>query len=280
MDPIAIGKKIKEAYPQYAKADDALLGNKYLQKYGGVITAVKSGQIKITDLPAEQRAGVGLGMAAIEPNQVDPMEAIQQVVTQGGSDFINKGKTKDERMAIAQEVMKAGGMDKYRQLLPLKDLSTEKELTGIQSSVDLKGKIDTSLPNFEQDTAGGTGPLAQYIPFFLRSPEGREKVAGVEQVRALYQQMISGKVISDREAERLKQFLPTKGKTETNNREDLKRLKDGIDLNLKLFEKGKREGLTANEAYDKYGAEIIGSQRNTRLGKSIDVNSYLDKYFK
>ena len=34
MDPALIGKKIKELYPQYAKVDDALLGQKFMLKHG------------------------------------------------------------------------------------------------------------------------------------------------------------------------------------------------------------------------------------------------------
>lgn len=268
MDPIAIGKKIKEAYPQYANRDDSELGTSYLQKYGGAISSVRSGQVKITDLPAEQRAGVGLGMAAISPEQVDPMQAIADVVSQGGSDFVNKGKSIDERAAIAQAIKKLGGVSQYRQVLPLEDLTTEKEKEALDTATQLKSKIDASLPNFQEDTMGGTGPLARFIPGFLRSPQGREKVADVEQIRALYQQAISGKVISDREAERLKKFLPNDAKTETQNREDLKRLSDQLDLSFNLFEKAKRQGLTPNEAYTKYGPEFLKKYGINLGGKS------------
>ena len=135
------------------------------------------------------------------------MEAISTAMREGGSEFINRGKTKDERAAIAQEIAKMGGVGKYREALPLQDLLSDKESESMRASTDLKSKIDLSLPNFEKDIMGGTGPLAQFIPGFLRSPQGREKVANVGEITALYQQMISGKVVSDAEVKRLKQWM-------------------------------------------------------------------------
>jgi len=106
----------------------------------------------------------------------------------------------------------------------------------------------------------GGGPVTRFIPGFARGEAGREEVETVEQVRAAYQQMISGKVLTEQEAKRLKVFLPHMGKTDTQNREDLERLREGIELNLKLFELGKREGLTPDQAYMKYGRQILGEQ--------------------
>ena len=65
MDPIAIGKKIKEAYPQYANVDEAILGQKYLQKYGGAVSGIQSGQIGIKDIPEAQRTGVSIGLQGV-----------------------------------------------------------------------------------------------------------------------------------------------------------------------------------------------------------------------
>src|SRR3990167_4509912 len=65
MDPVAIGRKIKEAYPQYANADEATLGQKYLQKYGGAVSGIQSGQIGIKDIPEAQRTGVSIGLQGV-----------------------------------------------------------------------------------------------------------------------------------------------------------------------------------------------------------------------
>jgi len=194
-------------------------------------------------------------------NTPQGVDAISLAMKQGGSEFVNKGKTKDERSAIAEEIAKMGGVSGYRQALPLKDLATEAENTGLTASTDLKSKIDRSLPQFEKDVPGGTGPIAGRlfdIPVLggvlqsMASPETRNKRASAGQIMSLYQQMISGKVVSDAEVQRLQAFLPSGNKSETQNREDLNRLKNDIQSNMDLFEIAKREGLTANEAYDKY----------------------------
>src|SRR3990167_7602082 len=65
MDPSIFGKKIKELYPQYASLEDSVLGQKYMQKYGASVGGVKSGQIKISDIPIEQRSAVGLGLESV-----------------------------------------------------------------------------------------------------------------------------------------------------------------------------------------------------------------------
>ena len=87
MDPKIIGEKIKQAYPQYANIDAATIGNKYLQKYGGAVNAVQSGQMKITDLPVEQRVGASLGVtqqgSTAEEKQVNEVKD-----TIGGIDTI------------------------------------------------------------------------------------------------------------------------------------------------------------------------------------------------
>lgn len=193
-------------------------------------------------------------------------DAVAEVMKQGGSTFVGKGKDKDARSAIAETILKMGGVGKYREAMPLKDLVSDDEDKTLSGATDLLTKIDVAQPNFgpDQDKVGGTGPIAQYIPSWLRTPEGREKIATSEQVRALYQQLISGKVVSEQEAQRLKAFLPAASKTETQNAEDLARLKEGIEINLKIFEKAKREGLTAGEAYRKYGKEFIGGGGTSR----------------
>jgi hypothetical protein len=170
-------------------------------------------------------------------------------------------------------------------------LITDTESTGLTASTDLKSKIDRSLPGFAKDVPGGTGPIAgmaynaPIIGKLLQSwssQETRDKRANAGQIMALYQQMISGKVVSDAEVQRLQTFLPSDYKSETQNREDMQRLKDGIDINMQLFERAKRENLTANQAYDKY-AEYDPKEKKLKIKGSEsggnDVNSYLDKYF-
>lgn len=246
VDIAAVGRRVKQIYPtgvskdgrSYASIPDEEIGSKYLLANGDKA------------LPA-------LGMS---PNT---NKNYSKVVSEGGSDLISKGKTQEERAAIADQIVAAGGINAYRKSLPLKDLVNDKEAAALDTSTNLLTQIDRASEAMKDRGPlgiGGTGPLAQFIPGFLRTQGSQDKVADAEQVRATYQQMVSGKVISDQEAKRLSAFLPTKGKTEAQNERDLERLRQGIDLNLQLFEKAKREGLTPNEAYAKYGKDIMKSQ--------------------
>jgi hypothetical protein len=194
-------------------------------------------------------------------------DVISEVRKQGGGDLIDKARTKDERIAVAQEILDAGGVVAYKQLLPLKELATEKEIAGLEAKTDLLTQINMAQPAMAKEKIGGTGPIVglpgiSALADIFGSPEGREARATPEAVRATYQQMISGKVVSDREAARLKAFLPLKTKTETQNAQDLERLAFRLELNMKLFERAKRENLTPNEAYDKYGKEMVEDRFN------------------
>jgi len=77
MDPKTIGARIKQAYPQYANVDETSLGNKYLQKYGGAVSGVQTGKLKLTDIPEAQRVGVSLGLE--EPAQTAEKTQINEV---------------------------------------------------------------------------------------------------------------------------------------------------------------------------------------------------------
>ena len=79
MDPSGIGRKLKELYPQYANVDEVMLGQKYMQKYGGAVSGVQSGQIKITDIPEAQRVGVSVGLQGVgyEPPEKNTKTADQ-----------------------------------------------------------------------------------------------------------------------------------------------------------------------------------------------------------
>lgn len=252
-------KRQKAINAGYKAADvDAFI--KQQKDNAAMMELAKKGVVKPADLASKDpQLALKIAQQSTTPNTPTGADAVAEAMRQGGSQFIQQGKDVAARNAIAETILKLGGVNKYRQQLPLNDLLNPAEKTSETAATDLQREIDYSLPAFQKDELGGTGPVAQYIPGFLRTPAGREKVADVGKVQALYQQMISGKVVSDREVERLSQFLPTKGKTETQNREDFLRLKKGIEDNLTLFEKAKREGLTPNEAYQKYGSSVIRS---------------------
>ena len=200
-------------------------------------------------------------------------EAVAEVIRQGGSDLIQKGGTKDERYAIAEGILKSGGISEYKKQIPLIELINDKEETDIQTQTDLLQLIDQGINLFSgQKTKLGTGPLAALIPGFAAGETTRNLRRSVENVKSQYAKILSGATISDNEMKRLEQFLPSSNKTEQQNLEDLKKLSRDIQINQLIFEKGKREGLTANQAYNKYGKEVfnqfgVGENQSTQEGE-------------
>jgi len=88
MDPIAIGKKLKTTWigatasdgRKYADIPDEELGSMYIKKWGGSIEAVKSGQLKMTDIPEKNRVFVGVGLSALEGgDQITGAKAVSKL---------------------------------------------------------------------------------------------------------------------------------------------------------------------------------------------------------
>lgn len=202
---------------------------------------------------------------------VDP---IAEVIKQGGSELLKKASGAAERKMLAQDIISSGGVSQYRKTLPYENLLSDKENTALQTQTGLLSQIDDALPLFAHDVMGGTGPLGQYVPGFMAGPLTREKRRVVTELNSAYQNMISGKTISDKEAKRLSQFLPSSSKTETQNSEDLQHLKDGIVNAQSLFEQSKREGLSIDEAYKKYGNQSNSGSSKTVTMQSPDGKQY------
>lgn len=183
--------------------------------------------------------------------------AESQVIKQGGANLLDQAKDPQTRRSLAATIINSGGVNQYKQSLPLDALLNDNERTGLKASTETLAKMDAALQAFKGSKDWfGTGILSQAIPDFLASSTTQDLRRKAADVRAGYMQTISGKVISDREAERLKQFLPDKDKSEQQNINDLNYLRDQLSRNMQLFEIGKREGLTANQAYDKYASKF------------------------
>ena len=227
------------------------------QNYVDVYKQLKTVGLSQKDIAELQLKGMEIG-AVYDPNTNSytynsGKDPVAEVIKQGGSSILMKAKNKEERISLARDIIESGGVSAYRSQLPLADLvdSTEEKELGKQT--DLLALLDSAVPLFEKDVLGGTGPLAQFVPGLLAGSFTREKRRIAEQLGSMYQQMISGKTISDKEAKRLAKFLPNSAKTETQNYEDLQHLREGIMNAQTLFEQAKREGLTIDEAYRKYG---------------------------
>ena len=131
-DLASVGKKVKQAYPGYSYMTDEQLGMKFLAKYGNNAPLLKA----VT-------GDVGKPAGA---------EAVAEVMKQGGSDFINKGKDIASRVAIAESILDSGGVAGYRKLVPLEDLATDKEKDGLADVTSLLSQIERS------EKAIGTSP--------------------------------------------------------------------------------------------------------------------------
>jgi len=205
--------------------------------------------------------------------------AISEVMNQpGGRKLLEGIKTKDERESVSQEILDIGGVQKYRETLSLGDLMTDKENDANKIATELLGSIDQAIPYFSKGGPMGTGPLARLIPEWALTLTGDERTKEMrrqaESITAEKLLALSGKVISDKEAERLKKFLPKSEKTEETNYGDLQKLKRDLERNLEIFEKSKREGLSIIEAYKKYKNEYGLGEGN----EMKDVDYYLKKY--
>lgn len=207
--------------------------------------------------------------------------AISRVASQSASakTYLNQFKSKGERAAVAEQILKSGGWNSFTKdpSFSISALLTDKEKVALEAQTGLMVDLDSAIASFSGgDQMGGTGPLAQFLPGIVAGGKTREMRRNLETVRAQYQKAISGATVSDSEVKRLSAFLPTSAKTESQNLEDLQRLKQGIEANQKIFEASKREGITVNEAYSKYGKEIMGGDfkgtTTTTTQKTLDKN--------
>jgi hypothetical protein len=197
--------------------------------------------------------------------------AVAEVIKQGGRDFITGGSAA-ERQAIAEEILRSGGVKEYRKLLPLTNLVSTTELNALQDQTDLDVLLSQAINYFENNKSfTGTGLFAQLVPGAVAGETTREMRRQIETIKALYAKAISGATISDREMKRLATFLPSSGKNEAENLGDLEKLQRDIKINQEIFELGKREGLTSNQAFDKYGKEIF-SKYGVDLGSDEKTN--------
>ncbi|RLG44737.1 MAG: hypothetical protein DRN81_03805 [Thermoproteota archaeon] len=199
-------------------------------------------------------------------------DAIAEATQQGGEDFVNTGRSHLERIAIAENIMRMGGVAEYRKTQALDDLITSTERNDLEEQNALIILLNQGLGVFE-DFRGpiGTGPiLGRLIPGAVAGKRTRGLRRITENIRSTYQKIISGATVSDAEVKRLKEFLPTTTKTEETNIEDMQSLLVGLQINQKIFEIGKKENLTPNEAFSKYGEDVFEEFGQPFPGKESD----------
>lgn len=188
--------------------------------------------------------------------------AVAEVVKQGGAKLLSQVTNPAQKVSIAEDILAAGGVKEYRNLVPLKSLLNKDQEKAETAMTEMMLSMDRAMEVFQGgDKLGGTGPIAGILnandwnPFRSENTKEMNRLAGA--ITANYQKMLSGVAISDKERARLEKFLPTGYKNESTNLDDLKTLHEGIQANLELFELSVREGLTPNEAYQKYGKEVL-----------------------
>lgn len=184
-------------------------------------------------------------------------QALQEVMNQGGANLLT-GSTLAERTAQAQAIMKMGGVDAYRQNLDLASLMSEKELSANAALGDFARQVQMSLGDFQgKEGSGGTGLFAGMLPRPIAGQKARDLRRSASSISSEKIKELSGAAVSEQEAERLSQFLPTRFKSETENTADLQRLANGIAINQELFEIAKRNNLTLTQALYQYGPQVF-----------------------
>lgn len=207
-------------------------------------------------------------------------DAIAKVIKEGGGQLLGLAKDKDSREALAKDILKTGGVAEYRKTLPVEQLVSDAERGKLSEQNELLVLIDQAIPTFSNgDKWGGTGWFEQWIPNQIATKNIQEMRRQSDTIRSMYQKAISGATVSDQEVERLKKFLPSSDKNESQNLEDLQKLRRDLSINAQIFELGKREGLTPNEAYRKHGKELFaqfGEDRSDILDD--DDEAIIQKY--
>lgn len=172
------------------------------------------------------------------------------------------GRDKDARFAQAAAMQKLG-VDKYFQASALPDLLTDKELTAREAATGLlnsASSIFSQVSNREGSGAQnvqGVGPLGRFRPGFLTNTEGKTLKQDITNLTAAKMKEISGAAISDREVQRLSKALPQVGDMESVILTKAKNIADSIEVGLQMQEYAKRERLTLDEAYKKYGSQAF-----------------------
>lgn len=187
----------------------------------------------------------------------DPM---QYVADNQATKYLT-GKDKDARNAQAAAIQKLG-VDGYLKSSALPDLLTEKEQTARDATTALLNSA-SAIYSEVQDQNGkpkdvqGVGILGQLRPGFLTNTEGKTLKQDITSLTAEKMREISGAAVSDKEVQRLSKALPQVGDPESVIFTKAKNIADSLEIGLQMQELAKRERLTLDQAYMKYGAQAF-----------------------
>lgn len=203
--------------------------------------------------PVLQRS---LYLKSLEEEEKDPF---MEVYENYGSKYLT-GKSMDERRQQAAVIQKYG-LKPYLENAPLTDLLTPNELekreaaTGILNDLSQLSSLlqgDNGVKNLQ-----GIGPAGRFRPEFLTNREGITAKQLITNFTAQRMNEISGAAVSDKEVRRLSDALPTIGDSEKTIRDKVNNIENSILIGLELQEVAKREDITLDQAYKKYGADLF-----------------------
>lgn len=158
--------------------------------------------------------------------------------------------------STAQAVYNAGGIPEYLELNP-DAIYSNKEKEAMNAKKDILSSVRTALAYFdEKGRAPGVGPFTGLFGNLFIGKEGetvRENIAKISNEKI---KEMSGAAVSDQEAKRLMQELPSK----TDKDSTIKRKLEAIEASIVVGEELKKiaivEGITHDQAYIKYGGEL------------------------
>lgn len=259
------GAAQKQANADKSQADELGMYEKKLQlqqKYSG--TSSQPGALSEIESKAISEGNAKIGYdEATGTYKVTPQIKVDPLVWAADNQVFKHltGKSKEERYAQAEAMQKLG-VDGYMKSSALPDLLTEKELTARDTATGLLNSA-SSIYSQVQDRNGkaadveGVGILGKFRPGFMTNEAGRTLRQEITGLTAAKMKEISGAAISDREVQRLSKALPQIGDPESVIMTKSKNIADSLEIGLQMQEVAKRERLTLDQAYKKYGAEAF-----------------------
>lgn len=188
-------------------------------------------------------------------------DPLKYVMKEFGSKYLT-GRSIEERRAQAEAIQELG-LKGYLENSPLTDLLTPKEIekrdaaTGILN--DLSQIESIIAKGSGAKNVQGVGPLGRFRPEFLTNAEGVTTKQLITRFTAQRMNEISGAAVSEKEVARLTGDLPTVGDTEKTVLTKARNIATSIEIGLEMQELAKREDITLDQAYAKYGEQAFKS---------------------
>jgi len=225
--------------------------------------------------------------------ELQPDDSLSYVFENFGSKYLN-AKTVEERKRQADIIQKYG-LKAFLENSPLTDLMSENELEKREKATSLMNELGSmvSIIGSGHKNVQGVGPLGQMRPAWMTNAEGTNLKQLITNFTAQRMQEISGAAVSDEEVKRLGNALPLVGDSEKVIYDKANNILNSLQIGQELQELAKREDITIDQAYKKYGANMfsqrgmpvpdwlnksgsnLGSDPNKAMG-GFNIDSFLD----